>query len=136
MRIAIFVLLLASASLLPAHAQDSTSLTAQPATNATQELKLPSEAQCVTDLKQVTDDNCYKPPMSILIHFFARTGLSKVSTSVHMTYDEKGRVTSAALNRSTGNKTFDQAIVDWTKFIKLMPGPASEGDLPIDFSLD
>ena len=121
MRIAGLVLLIAGASLqLPAHAQES----------------MPAAPQCVTDPAQVTDENCYKPPMSLLVPFFMHTGRRKISTSVHITYDGKGRVTAATLNQSTRDKKFDAAIVEWAKLMKLMPGAAGEGDLPLDFSVD
>ena len=120
MRIASLVLLVAGAMLqLPAHAQESASAT----------------PQCVTDPAQVTDENCYKPPMSRLLPFLMRTGRHKIATSVHIAYDEKGYVTSATLNRSTRDKDFDAAIIEWAKGMKLMPGAAGEGDLPLDFNI-
>lgn len=120
MRIASLVLLVVGASLqLPVHAQEST----------------PATPQCVTDPTQVTNESCYRPPMSLLTPFFIRTGRHKVSTSVHMTYDDQGHVTSATLNQSTRDKKFDAAIVEWAKLNKLMPGAAGEGDLPLEFNI-
>ena len=121
MRIAGLVLVVAGAVLqFPAPAQESASAT----------------PQCVTDPAQVTDENCYKPPMSQLLPFLMRVGRHQITTSVHIAYDEKGYVTSATLNRSTRDKAFDAAIVEWAKLMKLMPGAAGEGDLPLDFSVD
>ena len=55
--------------------------------------------------------------------------------AVHIAFDQKGYVTSATLNRSTRDKDFDAAIVEWAKGMKLMPGSAGEGDLPLDFNI-
>ncbi len=120
MRIASLVLLVASATLLlPVHAQESASAT----------------PQCVTNPAQVTDENCYKPPMSLLVAFFMHTGRHKITTSVHIAHDDKGYVTSATLNQSTRDKNFDAAIIEWAQHVKLMPGTAGEGDLPLDFNI-
>lgn len=120
MRIASLVLLVASAMLqFPVHAQESASAT----------------PQCVADPAQVTDENCYKAPMSLLISAFTQAGVRSIKTSVHITYDDIGHVTSATLNRSTRNKKLDAAIVEWAKLNKLMPGAAGEGDLPIEISI-
>ena len=123
MRIASLALLLfASASpQLPANAQESPS----PATTP----------QCVTDPAQITDENCYKPPMSNLVSALLQAGVGHIKTSVHITYDEKGYITTAKLNRSTRDRNLDAAIVEWAKHMKLMPGSAGEGDWPLDFSL-
>ena len=121
MRIASLVLVVAGAVLqFPAPAQESASAT----------------PQCVTDPAQVTDETCYKPPISQLLPFLMRVGRHQITTSGHIAYDEKGYVTSATLNRSTRDKAFDAAIVEWAKLMKLMPGAAGEGDLPLDFSVD
>lgn len=117
MRIAALAVLVASA--LPLHAQESPS---EPA------------PQCVADPAQITDDNCYKPPMSAIVLAFTQANLHGIDTSVHLTYDEKGYVTSATLNRSTHSKRLDNAIVEWARMIKLMPGTAGENDMPVAIS--
>jgi hypothetical protein len=122
MRIA-SLLLLALGSLLqsPANARESPS----PATSP----------QCVTDPAQITDENCYKPPMSNLVSALLQAGIGHIKTSVHITYNEKGYITTAKLNRSTRDRNLDAAIVEWAKHMKLMPGNAGEGDWPLDLSL-
>jgi len=120
MRIAGIALLIAGLLQFSAHAQEPASTTTP---------------QCVSDSAQVTEENCYKPPMSLLVPFFMHTGRHRITTSVHIAYDEKGYVTSATLNRSTRNKDFDAAIIEWAKNMKLMPGTAGEGDLPLDFNI-
>ena len=122
MRIESLVLLVLGSLLQsPANAQESPSPATAP--------------QCVTDPAQITDENCYKPPMSQILPFLMRTGRHHIATSVHIAYDEKGYVTSTSLNRSTRDKDLDAAIVEWAKGMKLMPGTAGEGDLPLDFNI-
>ncbi|GAA5010581.1 hypothetical protein FNZ56_01395 [Pseudoluteimonas lycopersici] len=100
-----------------------------------QESQLPSLAQCVTDQAQVTEENCYKPPMLIVLREFTQSHLRSIDTSVHLAYDERGHITSATLNQSTNRKRLDNAIIEWAKLIKLMPGQAGEGDLPIEIGI-
>ena len=120
MRIASLVLLIAAASLrYQAHAQEAPSAT----------------PQCVADVSQITDENCYKAPMSPIISAFTQAGMSSIKTSVHLRYDDKGYITAATLNRSTKNKKLDAAIVEWAKLNKLMPGAAGEGDLPVEIGI-
>ena len=98
-------------------------------------LAFSANAQDAPPKSETAPDAVYRPPMMPVIQAFARTGRSKISTRAHIEYDASGRVLSATVDPSTGNRNLDNAIQAWVLGIQLKPGPAGNGWLPIEMSL-
>jgi TonB family protein len=75
----------------------------------------------------------FKPSLEMVLRRFASTSLSEASAEVHADYDSTGKVIAVRLMESSGNSGLDQAILAWTKRIKLKPGAAGTGRLPFEF---
>lgn len=72
------------------------------------------------------------PPMRILQQAVVRHGRS-ASFEVLIDYDAEGRVTAARLMRSSGDQAFDRTVLAWINAIRLRPGAAGTGRLPMSF---
>ncbi len=55
------------------------------------------------------------------------------SFEVLIDYDAEGRVTAARLMRSSGDQAFDRTVLAWINAIRLKPGAAGTGRLPMSF---
>jgi len=73
----------------------------------------------------------FVPPLNNVFEAVARSGLRDVSPRVTLSYDELGNVTTASLEKKTGDKVLDRAIVAWALKLKLKPGHAGVGTLPM-----
>jgi hypothetical protein len=76
------------------------------------------------------------PPLSNLNEAMVRSGLRDVSSSVTITCDVLGNVTAVELGAKTGAKALDRAILAWAAKIKMKPGHAGIGSLPIVMSAE
>jgi outer membrane biosynthesis protein TonB len=72
----------------------------------------------------------FKPPLDKIFARAVRYGHS-VSTSVNVTYDRDGNVLAVKLDKTTGDKSLDKAILDWAALAKIQADGAGSGALPI-----
>ncbi|HVI25961.1 MAG TPA: hypothetical protein VM576_07200 [Xanthomonadaceae bacterium] len=93
----------------------------------------PGEADAVHVLSG--DDLAFRPPLGELVRALHGSGLSSASTSVLVAHDESGKVVALKLDRTTGSKLLDAAVLGWAAKLRLKPGPAGIGSLPITFEL-
>lgn len=64
-----------------------------------------------------------------------KSGLSSVETSVSLVWDSAGKVTNLKLDKPTGSKLLDRAILGWAAKVQLNAQEAGEGTLPMRMSL-
>jgi hypothetical protein len=76
------------------------------------------------------------PSTKTLILPLARSHLHKVSTSVTLTYDQIGTVVNVTLDKPTGSKSLDKAIVDWASGISIDTHEAGSGSIPVSMQID
>jgi hypothetical protein len=71
------------------------------------------------------------PSMQSLQQAFSGTNLSHVSTELLIDYDAEGNVVGVRLSSPTKSGALDKALLQWGKQLRLMPGAAGSGRLPI-----
>jgi TonB family protein len=92
---------------------------------------LPEDAGSIPEIKVA--ELAFKPSLETVLRRFASTPMSEASAEVHVDHDDTGRVTAVRLVQSSGNAALDQAMLAWTKRMKLKPGAAGTGRLPFEF---
>ena len=92
---------------------------------------LPDDAGSIPEIKVA--ELTFKPSLEMVLRRFASTPMSAASAEVHVDHDDTGAVTAVRLVRFSGNAALDEAILAWTKRIKLKPGAAGTGRLPFEF---
>jgi hypothetical protein len=78
----------------------------------------------------------FNPPLTGIMAAGVRSGLRYVSTSVTVAYDELGNVVSVKLDKRTGDKSLDRAIIAWAAMLKIQADGAGSGSIPIKMRLD
>jgi TonB family protein len=92
---------------------------------------LPDDAGSIPEIKVA--ELAFKPSLETVLRRFMSAPMSEASAVAHVDHDDTGRVTAVHLVQSSGNAALDQAILAWTKRIKLKPGAAGTGRLPFEF---
>jgi outer membrane biosynthesis protein TonB len=92
---------------------------------------LPEDPASIPEIKVA--ELAFKPSLNTVLRDFASTRLSEAFAEVHVDYDSAGKVTATRLAVPSGNGSLDNAILAWTKRIKLKPGVAGTGRLPFEF---
>jgi hypothetical protein len=75
-----------------------------------------------------------KPDLKHLFFAIAKSGIPNVATSVTLVYDATGKVTDLKLDKPTGSKPLDRAILDWARKIEINTDQPGEGTLPVRMS--
>ena len=70
------------------------------------------------------------PPLDKVLARGVRNG-HRVSTSVTVAYDQQGKVLSVKLNKPTGDRSLDKAILDWAAMVKIQADGAGSGIIPV-----
>lgn len=91
----------------------------------------PEDAGSIPEIKIA--DLAFKPSLEMVLRRFASTQSSEASAEVHVDHDDTGAVIAVRLVESSGNAGLDQAILAWTKRIRLKPGTVGTGRLPFAF---
>ena len=77
----------------------------------------------------------FKPSAKALLGPLAGSGLKSTSTNVLLAYDQSGKVVGVKLDRTTGSKSLDSAILRWAANVRVRTQQAGIGSLPISFEL-
>ena len=77
----------------------------------------------------------FMPPLNGIMAAGVRSGLPTVSTSVTVAYDEHGNVLAVKLDKRTGDKSLDKAILAWAALVKIKADGAGSGSIPIKMKL-
>ena len=72
----------------------------------------------------------FKPPLDQVMARATRYG-HRVSTSVTVAYDQDGNVLGVKLDKPTGDKSLDKAILAWAALVKIQADGPGSGKLPI-----
>ena len=75
------------------------------------------------------------PSTKALIPVFLKSGLHHVSTSVSIAYDQAGNILGVKIDKPTGSKPLDKAILAWAAQIKLKAGEAGFTSIPVVLDL-
>ncbi len=78
---------------------------------------------------------CYVPPvgpLNVALSKAMRDGNVASSMSLTVNYAESGEVTSVSVKQGSRNRDLDRAAMAWARKLKLCPGSAGTGILPLD----
>jgi hypothetical protein len=76
----------------------------------------------------------FKPSLDHIMARAVRYGHG-VSTSVTIAYDRDGNVLAVKLDKPTGDKSLDKAILAWASMVKIQADGSGSGSLPIKIAL-
>lgn len=93
-------------------------------------------AQPQAEVLSMQEDVVGKPSLRWVVQAAARSNLSRISTELLIDYDAKGNVTRARLTETTRSGAVDKALLQWGQRLKLKPGMAGSGRLPVTISTD
>ena len=77
----------------------------------------------------------FHPSFKELIPALTSSGLQKVSTSVSLAYDQSGNVYAVKLDKPTGDKDLDKAILSWAAKVKMSTDKPGIDSVPITMTL-
>src|SRR5678816_3838349 len=77
-----------------------------------------------------------RPPMTRIVSAFAKSGLHDLSTSVTIAYDQSGNVVGVKIDKPTGSKALDRAVLGWAAEIKIDTQEAGFSSIPVIMTLD
>lgn len=125
-------LLLSIALLIAAPACVSPARAAEPA--AAEPVATGAVAAAPGEIPEITTARlAYKPPVRPLQVAIARSNTNSARAEVLLSYDAAGTVTDARLRQSSGDASIDAAVLAWAREVKLKPGEAGQGTVPLEF---
>jgi len=75
-----------------------------------------------------------RPDLKHLFFAIAKSGIPSVATSVTLIYDATGKVTDLKLDKPTGSKPLDRAILEWARKIEINTHQPGGGTLQVRMS--
>ena len=64
-----------------------------------------------------------------------QAGIDSAEVYLHLAFTADGSVTSVSIQKSSRNRDLDRAAQSWARGLKMCPGMAGEGVLPVIFNM-
>ena len=79
---------------------------------------------------------CSKPSMGSMIRAMQQAAIDSAEMSLRLSFTADGSVTSVSVAKSSRNRDLDRAAQSWARGLKMCPGAAGEGILPVVFNMN